>query len=66
MGVGGLGGAVDLALGRLQGAVGDVLAHGAVEDQRLLEQHRDVLAQRAQGEVAQVVAVEADRAGAGS
>ena len=50
---------------RLRAAEGDVLAHAAVQDERLLEQDRDVAAQRGELELAQVVAVEADRAPVG-
>src|ERR671911_751006 len=65
VGVGGLGSGDDFLLARLGLPVGDVLAHGPVEDEGLLQQHRDVLAQRAEGQLAKVVAVEPDGAGVG-
>ena len=43
--------------------VRDVIAHRAVEQRRVLQEQPDVLADGAQGEVAQVVAVEPDRTG---
>jgi hypothetical protein len=60
--VGGLRRAGYLLFGRTRLAVGNVLPHGPVEDQRLLQEHGDVLAQRVQGEVLRVVPVEPDGA----
>src|SRR5207302_8542501 len=62
MRIGGRGRADDLFVGRVRPTVGDVLAHGCVEDQRLLEQERDVLAHGAHRQVAQILAVKSDHA----
>ncbi len=44
-------------------AVGDVVAHGVVEEDGLLRDLRDLAAQRAEGELAHVVAVDEDASG---
>src|SRR5215210_833813 len=65
VGVSGLGSGDDLLLARLELPVGDVLAHGPCEDEGLLQQHRDVLPERVEGQLAKVVAVEPDGTGVG-
>src|SRR5215217_7971050 len=65
VGVGGLGSGDDFLLARPRLPVGEVLAHGPVEDEGLLQQHRDVLAQRVEGQLAKVVAVKPDGTGVG-
>lgn len=60
MGVGGAGRRDDVRLCRVRSAVGNVLPYGAVEDERLLKYHRDVLAQLGQLQVPEVGAVEED------
>ena len=55
-------GLLDLLIGRIRPSVGDVLAHGAREQVRLLQHHTHVARQRAALDVADVVAVDADRA----
>jgi hypothetical protein len=61
-GLGGLGGGDDgLAAGALE-AVGDVVRDRAVEEEHVLADQPDGGAQRAQVEVAQIVAVERDDA----
>ena len=55
----------DLLVGRVGASVGDVVADGAVDQQRLLEDDRDVPTQRGTGQVAQVVAVEEHPTGVG-
>src|SRR5918998_2764516 len=59
VGVGHLCGPYYLLLGGTGFTVGYVLAHGAVEYQGFLQQQSDVLPERAQGQVPDVVAVEA-------
>ena len=53
---------IDLLVGRVRAAVGDVLAHGAGEQVRLLQHDAHVARQRAPLDVADVVAVDADGA----
>ena len=62
MGVGRLRGGDDLLFGGPELPVGDVLPHRPVEDERLLQEHGDVVPQRTECQVAQVVAVEPYRA----
>ena len=52
--------AIDLGVGRVRPADGDVLAHRRVEDEGLLEDEADLAAQRGERHVAHVVAVEED------
>ena len=59
VGGGGLGGVDDLR-GRRVGPVGDVLAHAAGEQHRVLQDDGDLLAQPLQGAVAGVAAVDQD------
>ncbi len=61
VGVGRAGGRDDVRLRRAGPAVGDVLPYGAVEDERLLQHDRDVLAQLGQLQLPQIGAVEEDR-----
>ena len=56
------GGAGDLLVGRLGAPEGDVLAHRAAEQERLLGHHPHLGAQRVGGHIAQVVAVDQDAA----
>src|SRR6185312_10511715 len=65
VGVGRPRGAFDLLPGRLESAVADVLADRPGEEQRLLQDDADLLAQRLQLEVANVDAVDLDASGAG-
>ena len=58
--VGGLGGGQDLVLGRVEPAVGDVLADRAVEQPRVLEDHPELAAQVVAGQLAGVDAVDRD------
>ena len=60
MRIGSLGRANNHFVGRVGPSVGDVLAHSGIEDQRLLQQDRDVLAQRAHLQVAKIMAIQPD------
>ena len=62
VGVGRSGRRLDLFEGRVGQSVGDVVADGDGEEERLVEDDADVLAQRRQGHVAHVVAVDGDGA----
>src|SRR5215211_4728085 len=50
----------DLVHARPGPSIGDVIPHAAVEDERLLEQHRNVLAEGDEPDVTQIVALEDD------
>src|SRR4051794_23791481 len=65
MGIGGDRGLLDLAVGCAFPSVRDVLPYGAVEDQRLLPQDRDVLSECVQPQRAQVDTVEEDASAVG-
>ena len=54
----------DLAIRGAGTPVGDGLAHGDVEEERLLRQDRHVLAQIGDRDLAQIVAIDQDAAGA--
>src|ERR1019366_8882530 len=59
--VGGLSGVLDFLQGRVRSAVGNVLEDRDGKEEGLVKHHADVGAQRRHGEVADVVAVDADR-----
>ena len=56
----GLGGSLDLGIGRLEAPVADVLADRVCEEDRLLRDHSDLLAQRADRHLPDIPAVHAD------
>ena len=60
MGLGAFGGFDDFLLGRVGASVGDVFADGGGEEERVLEDDADLVAEGFFGEVAEVVAVEED------
>ena len=60
VGAGRLGGGHDLLIGGVGAPVGDVVADGDREEERLVEDHADVGPQAGQGEVADVVPVDED------
>ena len=60
---GGAGRGLDLGVGGVGPAVGDVGAHGVGEEERVLEHDADLRAQRVERDVAHVDAVDADRPG---
>ena len=60
-GVGRLGRGEDFGLAGVRPAVGDVVAHRVVEEDRLLGHHGDLVAQGGQGETTDVDAVDGDR-----
>ena len=59
---GDLGGLDDLLVGGVEGAVGDVLADGAVEEIDILADEADGAAQVFEAQIAQVMPVETDAA----
>ncbi len=63
MGLGGPGGSLDLLVGGVRPAVGDVRAEGVGEEERVLEDHADPRPQRCERDVAHVGAADADGAG---
>ena len=65
VGVGGLGGGFDLVAGGFGHAVGDVVGDGVVEEEGVLGDESDALAQAGEGPVAQVLPGDADGAGGG-
>ena len=54
-----LRGALDVVVGGVGSAVGDVVAHRVGEQERVLEHDADLAAQRVEGDVADVDAVDA-------
>ena len=54
-------GRLHLRVRGLRTAVADVLAQAAMEQRRILRDQADLAAQRVQGEIAQVMAIDADR-----
>ena len=58
VGVGVLEGIDDFGLGGVEAAVGDVVAHGVVEQDGLLGDHADLAPERGQGDVPDIVAVD--------
>ena len=63
VGVGSLGGGNDLFIGGVEAAIPDVLHNGALEQPRILKHHAEAFAQGAAVKIADVVAVQGDRAG---
>jgi hypothetical protein len=63
VGVGELCRGGDVLRASVRPAVGDVLAHGAMEQHRVLQHEADVRAQRIELVVAQIAAVDQDAAG---
>lgn len=62
MGFGDLGGFDDLLIGGVEGAVGDILTYGAVEEENILADETDGFAQVFKLDVAEVVPVEPEAA----
>ncbi len=60
VGFGDLGGFDDLLVGGVEGAVGDILTHGSVEEENVLADKADSFAQVFDLDVAQIIAVETD------
>ena len=63
MGESGAGRGLDLLLRNMGLAVGDVVAHRVVEQHRFLRDDADLRAQRGEGDVAHIVAVDQDASG---
>ena len=55
------GGRLDLGIGRIELAIADVIAHIAGEDERILQHHTHLTAQRLQRHITHVIAVNRNR-----